>query len=623
MTRWARWSRGTHATYRFAAVLTVVLVIFGLVSLRIFERGSAAPVRTSLSVTSGADDARSPDSGDYSASEQAALIGTGDGRRSNVAGFRFNNVQVPPGAIIDSVQFSLVKATTQWQRLMVELAFEDTDNAAAFSASQDPDSRSMTSAGTRVNDNAKRMSGRRYVLGEQSDLAESLQEVVDRQGWRSGNSVVLLAWGDASPPWARVDFATADAGSRYAPQLVVTYHLEGSGSPSATSTTTARPPATSTDVPPTSTAPSSPTATTTAPGATATTVPPTATTAAPTTVPPTATAVPPTATAITPGSGDAVAGQPCPAWVHDRYQAQGPDGQWYPTWHPPVDAQYGCYFGHEHGDNPNGSPALRGRTPLFGYASIAAGMDEPHTGFKVFRWDNIQSSNGPQHNGAAVLMVLHQGTSGAGRFTTVHHDVEVHYYNPRDGREIHVHMLAPFGDLLVGCGANDPGMVLRQEQANVPGARQVAADKCFNLPKTPYEDWITALYVGVDSTGNWKAYLDPHFAVFNPNTYCIVQNGQCTLGYSDVRDGTGADPASQEAKFKGTKREAYLNQVWIKNQGGSTSVWTDPYGRLAAPNAPGAIEQYISTVYFETVGNSTAFGADRIHDPSGTVHAPN
>jgi hypothetical protein len=309
--------------------------------------------------------------------------------------------------------------------------------------------------------------------------------------------------------------------------------------------------------------------------------------------------------------------------VHDRYQAQGPDGRSYPTWHPSVDAQYGCYFGHEHGDNPNGATALRGRTPLFGYASITAGMNEPHTGFKVFRWDNIQSSNGPQHNGAAILMVLHQGTSGAARFTTVFHDIEIHYYNPRDGREIHIHMLAPFGELLVGCGANDPGMVLRQKQANVPGARQVAADKCFNTPSSPYEDWITALYVGVDSTGNWKAYLDPHFAIFNPNTYCIVQNGSCTLGYSDQRAGTGADPASQQAKFKGTKREAYLNQVWIKNQGGNASVWTDPYGRLAAPNAPGAIEQYISTVYFEQGANSTAFGADRVHDSSGTVHAPN
>jgi hypothetical protein len=309
--------------------------------------------------------------------------------------------------------------------------------------------------------------------------------------------------------------------------------------------------------------------------------------------------------------------------VHDQYKAQGLDGQWYPTWHAPVDAEYGCYFGHEHGDDPNGSPALRGRAPLFGYASIAAGMNEPHVGFKVFRWDNVHHFNAPQHEGAFVLMVLHQGTSGAGRFTTVFHDIEFHYYNPRDGREVHVHMLAPFGELLVGCGANDPGMLLRQRQANVPGARQVSADKCFNAPNIPYEDWITALYVGADANGNWKAYLDPHFAIFNPNTYCIVENGACKLGYSDTRAGTGADPAGQQSWFKGDKREAYLNQVWIKNAGGNASVWTDPYGRLAAPNAPGAIEQYIAPMYFETLTNSAAFGADNDHDPGNTVHAPN
>src|SRR5438067_7518874 len=47
-----------------------------------------------------------------------------------------------------------------------------------------------------------------------------------------------------------------------------------------------------------------------------------------------------------------VAGQMCPSWVHDQYVTVGPDGKTYATWHPPVDPQYGCYFGHEHGADP-------------------------------------------------------------------------------------------------------------------------------------------------------------------------------------------------------------------------------------------------------------------------------
>jgi hypothetical protein len=346
----------------------------------------------------------------------------------------------------------------------------------------------------------------------------------------------------------------------------------------------------------------------------------------------TATAVPPvsaTATATaTPGSTSSgnvapVAGQQCPAWVHDQYVATGPDGKSYPTWHPPTDPTYKCWFGHEHGDDPTGSPALRGRPVLFGYVGSLAGDSEPHVGFKVFRWDNIQHPNAPNHSGASLLMAVHQGTGGAARFTTVNHSVVFNYYNPTDGREVHVQMMAPFGKLLVGCGANDPDMVLsQQQQADATGARQVAADKCFNAPNIPYEDWITALYVGSDANGNWRAYLDPHFAIFNPNTYCIVSSGACSVGYSDVRAGTKADPVGVGSWFKGDHREAYLNQVWLDNAGNSSTVWTDPFGRLAAPNAPGALAQFIANMDARPLGNSAAFDSTTVYD-DGTVHAPN
>jgi len=352
----------------------------------------------------------------------------------------------------------------------------------------------------------------------------------------------------------------------------------------------------------------------------------------PTSVPATATAVPPTATSIpatatataVPGGQPApVAGQQCPAWVHDRYTAAAPDGRQYPTWHPPTDPTYRCWFGHEHGDDPTGSPALRGRpAPAFGYVGAQAGDNEPHVGFKVFRWDDVRHPNAPNHDGASLLMAVHQGTAGAARFTAVHHSVVFHYYNPRDGREVHLELMAPFGALLVGCGANDPNMVLSQQQANVPGARQVAADKCFDAPAIPYEDWITAMYVGTDGNGGWRAYVDPHFAVFNPNTYCIPSGGACQLAYSDVRAGTGAAPTGPQSWFKGERREAYLNQVWVDNAGQSTSVWTDAFGRLAPANAPGAIPQFISAQDLRPSGNSAAFGADRDHD-DGSVRPPN
>jgi hypothetical protein len=315
-------------------------------------------------------------------------------------------------------------------------------------------------------------------------------------------------------------------------------------------------------------------------------------------------------------------GQRCPAWVHDRYTAPGPDGQPYAAWHPPTDPISGCWFGHEHGDDPTGSPALQGRDVIFGYAGTLAGADEAHVGYKVSRWDDVRHRNAPNHSGASVLMVVHQGSAGANRFVTPHHEVDVDYVNPRDGRAVHVRMLAPFGTLLVGCGANDPTMLLAIPQATGPGARQIAADRCFEAPHIPYEDWITTLYVGADTQGGWRAYVDPHFAIFNPNTYCQPQGDGCALAHSDERAGTGHDPLSPASAFKGTKRETYLNQVWVDNAGGQTEIWTDPFGRLSSPGAPGAIAQYVCTLDVRPQGNSAAFGADRVYD-DGTVRAPN
>jgi hypothetical protein len=325
-----------------------------------------------------------------------------------------------------------------------------------------------------------------------------------------------------------------------------------------------------------------------------------------------------TATAIT---TEPTAGQKCPDWLHDQYRATGPDGNSYPTWHPSTHSS-GCWFGHEHGDDPRGAPALAGRPVLFGYAGAKAGLSEPHSGYKVFRWDNVNHPNAPSHTGSNLLMTLHQGTSGAGRFTTVHHSVQVDYINPSDGRELHLALMAPFGTLMVGCGANDPSPSLQLQQGSTIGMRQVSADKCFNSPNIPYEDWITALYVGTDESGGWTAYFDPHFAVFEPSTYCIANGGSCTLGYSDTRAGTGADPLGPNAGFKGTKREAYLNQVWVDNAGGATTVWTDPYGKTVQPGAVGAIPQYICALDAQPLVNSAAFGEDRNHD-DGTVRAPN
>ncbi len=124
-------------------------------------------------------------------------------------------------------------------------------------------------------------------------------------------------------------------------------------------------------------------------------------TATNTSVSPTATATA-TSTSTTPTpteTGDApVAGQLCPAWVHDQYQVEV-DGESYPTWHPAIDPS-GCHFGHEHGSNPNKVPGAK--KPAFGYGTPDH-MHESGFGFKV---KALHAENGIQ-----VLATTHFGTA--------------------------------------------------------------------------------------------------------------------------------------------------------------------------------------------------------------------
>jgi len=132
----------------------------------------------------------------------------------------------------------------------------------------------------------------------------------------------------------------------------------------------------------------------------------------------------------------------CSVEIHARYWTYGPDGKVYPTWHPTRDPS-GCYFGHEHGDDPRTSD-LYGTAgwPAFGYTSEVmldnmpdhSHRHEDHVGHKVLVVNNsnvIQGDNGtsffpPQGPTIAVCDVLlkfHQGTHSPDAFTNNVHEL--------------------------------------------------------------------------------------------------------------------------------------------------------------------------------------------------------
>lgn len=145
------------------------------------------------------------------------------------AGLRFTNVTIPPGATINSAKLDFQEdwggnyATYVKTRIYGEAA----DNAATYSVSSLPRSRTKTSSYVDWDSNGVVVAqGQWYSTSSTAPPPESaalVQEIVDRAGWASGNSLSMLVADDGSTNdwyWAVRSYSYSAAA---APKLYVTY----------------------------------------------------------------------------------------------------------------------------------------------------------------------------------------------------------------------------------------------------------------------------------------------------------------------------------------------------------------------------------------------------------------
>lgn len=367
----------------------------------------------------------------------------------------------------------------------------------------------------------------------------------------------------------------------------------------------------------------------------------------------------------------------CSREIHDRYSVLGPDGKLYPTWHPPIDPQTGCRFGHEHGRDPSGSNLYSTTGPIpFGVANEALDTWDPegqrhedHVGHKI-EWENgvhLQKivGNGRVDVGVTCdfLTKVHQGTHSKDAFTNNLHELAYHV-RCDDGTEIHATLMVAFGapgEFVRSCDKSTHIQAGAATPANSPmgnGVRFIPDRSCVDqfilvpsgqfsqFSQGLYEDWVSGNYIRkVD--GTQLAYFDPHFAVFAPSRFfdgnrsdltgrslaaCYEKDsngdqahgGACDASTSNgqVQDVTWDDPRSQ---LNGLTREVYFNQTVINNAAGPKVWYTDPFGGHASPSPfPGSVKQFLAKVDNTRPFplESQAFGADRNYGGNG-VHAPN
>lgn len=324
-----------------------------------------------------------------------------------------------------------------------------------------------------------------------------------------------------------------------------------------------------------------------------------------------------------------MAGQACPQWLHDSYVNAGPDGKMYPTWHPPVDPQYGCFFGHEHGDDPRTSTA-NSSLPAFGYAAAVMGMTEPHSGYKVFRLnvgehDGVESDvHGDQAvSTVAFRSVFHTGTSGPGRASQQFHSMQADFVGPAG--EFHVYGMADTG---------------RTEDAFSTCTTPRGGAKDFSMTDCPdtYEIWTgthfeisTAEARATCCTGPFQVPLHVSVspAVFDPITSfdptdltrLIYTASIKPPNVGGVLQDPSINPTSAQSWAQGCNRENYVGPNYWNNVNGPLDYWTDAMG-VIGPNGGDAqhpIHQFISQNYGtgdESFKKHASWCGNGIHAPN-------
>jgi hypothetical protein len=145
-----------------------------------------------IRVAAGSDDAEERSSGSmYLTSSDLELVYD---QSNQTVGMRFNGVAIPPGATIYNADIQFKVDETNSGPTSLTIAGEDTDDALTFtSSSGNISSRTRTTTSVAWSPVAWTTVGEAGADQRTPDIASVIQEIVNRPGWSSGNSLVIIA----------------------------------------------------------------------------------------------------------------------------------------------------------------------------------------------------------------------------------------------------------------------------------------------------------------------------------------------------------------------------------------------------------------------------------------------
>ena len=167
-------------------------------------------------IASSTDDAEQNETRTNTTSAALEIVQNGSGA-PQIIGLRFTNVTIPQGATITGTTLRFVAETNTSEATTLTIRGQAADNAPTFSnAGNSVSTRAQTSASTS-------WTPKPWVEGEDYSLSvsSSVQEIVNRAGWKSGNALAFTISGSGLR--RAMSF---DGDPEKAPQLAVTYETK-------------------------------------------------------------------------------------------------------------------------------------------------------------------------------------------------------------------------------------------------------------------------------------------------------------------------------------------------------------------------------------------------------------
>src|SRR3989344_8077489 len=217
----------------FSKILThffILVVLFSSFSVAYAQ----TPNTATLQVANNADDANE-DGSSFFLNESNMWMGTGSTPAKSYAGFRFSTVQIPQGAVIQSARLQVKSAQNQWIGMEFLMFGEAANNSMVFSASSRMSSRSLTGSFVSHYSSSNWTANTWYTL---EDIKTTVQEIVNRPGWATGNNLSIILKGTGGP-WGRKFVKSRNSGAANGAKLIVEY--TGGVTPSPTPTPTPDP----------------------------------------------------------------------------------------------------------------------------------------------------------------------------------------------------------------------------------------------------------------------------------------------------------------------------------------------------------------------------------------------